>query len=64
MNWFDDYEIRARILPAIIVFLPVMVPIFLTIYGNITPIVSFLFSGIVFAALLYPSIVHCQETWE
>jgi len=54
MNWFDDYEIRARILPAIIVFLPVMIPIFLTIYGNITPIVSFLFSGIVFAALLYP----------
>lgn len=54
MNWFDDYEIRARILPAIIVFLPVMVPMFLIIYSEIAPIVSFLFSGLVFAALLYP----------
>jgi hypothetical protein len=54
MNWFDDYEIRARILPAIIVFLPVMIPVFLIVYGEMTATVSFLFSGIVLAALVYP----------
>mgnify|MGYP000847085916 FL=1 len=54
MNWFDDYEIRARILPAIIVFLPVMVPAFLIVYGEMASIASFLFSGIVFTALVYP----------
>ncbi len=54
MNRFDDYEIRARILPAIIVFLPVMIPVFLIVYGEMTATVSFLFSGIVLAALVYP----------
>jgi hypothetical protein len=54
MNWFDDYEFRARILPAIIVFLPIMIPAFLMVYNEITSITSFLFSGIVFAALIYP----------
>lgn len=54
MNWFDDYEIRARIFPAIIVFLPIMIPVFLIVYSEMTPIGSFLFSGIVFTALLYP----------
>jgi hypothetical protein len=67
MNWFDDYEIRARILPAIIVFLPVMVPVFLIVYGEMTSIVSFLFSGIVFAALVYPLsfiIRKCGSNYE
>ena len=54
MNLFDYYDILARILPAIIVFLPVMIPVFLIVYGEMTATVSFLFSGIVLAALVYP----------
>lgn len=54
VNWFDDYEIRARILPAIIVFLPIMIPIFLIIHSEMSSISSFLFSGLVLAAILYP----------
>jgi len=71
MEWFDDYEIRARIAPTIIILLPIMV-MFFSIFqipeSLITAIVSLgLFFIVIFALSFIPrelGIKMQQELWK
>lgn len=53
MNWLDPYEIRARIIPAILVCLPILVPFYLLFNNMGNPISGFIFSGIIFLGMAY-----------
>jgi hypothetical protein len=53
MDWLDSYEIRARIIPSIIVCLPIIVPFYL-LFNNIgNPISGVIFSGMVLLGMSY-----------
>lgn len=53
MNWTDDYELRARIIPSAIIIFPIVIPVYLIIQDQASSFVSFLFSGAIIIALLY-----------
>jgi hypothetical protein len=71
MEWFNDYEIRARIAPTIIILLPIII-MFFSIFqipeSIITAIVSFgLFFIVIFALSFIPrelGIKMQQELWK
>lgn len=53
MEWLDEYEIRARIIPSLIILLPLMIPIYLFVQDVMATIASLVFSGTIFFSFLY-----------
>lgn len=49
----NDYEIRARIIPSIIITLPLIVPVYLLVSAKFQPIFTAVFFGILFISVIY-----------
>jgi len=53
MEWFDPYEIRARVAPALVVSLPGIVTLFFVVLSISESLAQFLSSGVVLVILVY-----------
>jgi hypothetical protein len=53
LEWFDPYEIRARLVPALVVSLPGIVTLFFVVLSISESLAQFLSSGVVLVILVY-----------